>query len=190
MTLVSNVTVSSVSRVLQRLQHSQPTMFCCSRLLNALPKKFQSNQPAIFLAAEFDGCLCERALDASTRFCKHVSTRLPKFCWILSLQLTLVTYVCWDRPRWSPSAMSAVALTHCAKIRGSIGKKLQTFETEKRDTESHKQRKSAYNSLVYKICYPLGKNSRPTSRGGRLELPPPPKRATPIYRSVPARHSP
>ena len=131
MTLVSNFTVSSVSRVLQRLQHSQPTIFCCSRLLNALPKKFQSNQPAIFLAAEFDGCLCEWALDASTRFCKHVSTRLPKFSWILSLQLTLVTYVCWDRPRWSPSAMSAVALTHCAKIRGSITKNCKHLRQKK-----------------------------------------------------------
>ena len=123
--------MSSVSCVLQRLQHSQPTMFCSSRLLNALPKKFQSNQPAIFLAAEFDGCLCERAVDASTRFCKHVSTRLPKFCWILSLQLTLVTYVCWDRPRWSPSAMSAVALTHCAKIRGSIAKNCKHLRQKK-----------------------------------------------------------
>ena len=139
MNLVSNFTVSSVSRVLQRLQHSQPTMFCCSRLLNALPKKFQSNQPAIFLAAEFDGCLCVRALDASTRFCKHVSTRLPKFFWILSLQLTLVTYVCWDRPRWSPSAMSAVALTHCAKIRGSIAETCKHWN-EKGDTESQRQR--------------------------------------------------
>ena len=28
----------------------------------------------------------------------------------------------WDRPHWSPSAMSAAALTHYAKIRGSIAK--------------------------------------------------------------------
>ena len=86
----------------------------------------------------------------------------------------------WNRPLWSPSAMSAAALTHCAKIRGSIAKMRQHLK-RKRDTESHRQRNFAYSSLVYKACYPLGKNSRPTSRGGRLELSLPPKRSPPIY---------
>ena len=156
MTLVSNFTVSSVSRVLQRLQHSQPTMFCCSRLLNALPKKFQSNQPAISLAAEFDGCLCEWALDASTRFCKHVSTRLPKFSWILSLQLTLVTYVCWDRPRWSPSAMNAAALTHCAKIWGSIAENCKHLRRKKRHRESQTEKECLQQPRLQNLL-PSGK---------------------------------
>ena len=79
----------------------------------------------------------------------------------------------WNRPLWSPSAISAAALTHCAKIRGSIAK-MRKHLKRKRDTESHRQRNFAYSSLVYKACYPLGKNSRPTSRGGRLELSPSP----------------
>ena len=78
LTAVSNFTMSSVRRVFQRLQHSQSTVFCCSRLLSALPTKFQSNQPAIFLAAEFDGSLCEQAVHASTRPCRHALTCLPK----------------------------------------------------------------------------------------------------------------
>ena len=92
----------------------------------------------------------------------------------------------WNRPHWSPSAMSAAALTHCAKIRGSIAENYKHLR-RKRNTESHRQRNNAYSSLIYKACYPLGKNSKPTSRGGRLELSPPPKRATPIYRKM-SRH--
>ena len=92
----------------------------------------------------------------------------------------------WGGPHWSPSAMSTAALTHCTKIRGSIAKMCKHLK-RKRDTESHKQRNSADNSLVYKACYPLGKNSRPTSRGGRLELSPSSKRSTPIYSKM-SRH--
>ena len=92
----------------------------------------------------------------------------------------------WNRPLWSPSAMSAAALTHCAKIRGSIAK-MRKHLKRKRDTESHRQRNFAYSSLVYKACYSLGKNSRPTSRGGRLELSPSPKRSPPIYSRM-SRH--
>ena len=51
----------------------------------------QTGQPFL-MAAAFDGSLCERALHASTRPCKHASTCLPKFGWILSLCLTFVTY--------------------------------------------------------------------------------------------------
>ena len=77
----------------------------------------------------------------------------------------------WDRPLWSPSAMSAAALTHCAKIRGSIAENCKRSR-RKKDTKSHRQRNNAYNSVVYKAYYPLGKNSRPTPRGARLELSP------------------
>ena len=92
----------------------------------------------------------------------------------------------WGRPHWSPSAMSAAALTHCAKVRGSIAKMCKHLK-RKRDTESHRQRNSANNSLIYKACYPLRKNSRPTSRGGRLELSFFPKRSSPIYSRM-SRH--
>ena len=92
----------------------------------------------------------------------------------------------WGRPHWSPSAMSAATLTHCAKIRGSIAKMCKHLR-RKKDTRSHRQRNNAYNSLVYKTCYPLAKNSRPTSRGGRLELSLPPKRSPPIYSRM-SRH--
>ena len=127
---VSNFIVSSVRRVLQRFQHSQPTMFYFSQLLSAQPKEFQSNQPAIFLAADFDGSLCEQALHTSTHLCKHASTCLQKrggncLCFLRPLQMCL-----WDRPHWSPSAISAAALTHCAKIPGVHRRKLQTFETK------------------------------------------------------------
>ena len=45
--------------VLQRLQYSQPTVFSLQRLLSMLPMESQSNQPTNFLAAEFDGSICE-----------------------------------------------------------------------------------------------------------------------------------
>ena len=51
--------------------------------------------------------------------------------WILSLCLTFVTYVFGIDPTGVLAAMSAAALTHCAKIRGSIAEKLQTFEAKK-----------------------------------------------------------
>ena len=92
----------------------------------------------------------------------------------------------WNRPLWSPSAMSAAALTHCAKIRGSIAKMRKHLKQKKRHKESQTE-KLAYSSLVYKACYPLGKNSRPNSRGGCLELSLSPKRSTPIYSRM-SRH--
>ena len=136
LTTVSNFTVSCVRRVLQRLQHSHPTMFYCSQMVSALPTEFQSNQPAIFLAAEFDGSLCEQALHASTRFCKHALACLQKqgghcLCFLPPLQMCL-----WDIPHWSPSAMGAAALTHCAKIRGFTAQNYERLRRNKRHRES------------------------------------------------------
>ena len=123
-------------RILQRLQHNQPTIFYCSQLLSALPTEFQSNQTTIFLAAEFDGALCEQALYASTHLCKHASTCLQKrgghcLCFLRPLQMCL-----WDRPHWSPRAMSTIVLNHCAKIRGFIAKDYESLRRNKRHRES------------------------------------------------------
>ena len=46
----------------------------------------------------------------------------------------------WDRPRWSPSTMSAAALTHCAKIRGSIAKMCKHLRRKRRHRESQTEK--------------------------------------------------
>ena len=46
----------------------------------------------------------------------------------------------WDRPHWSPSAMSAAALTHCAKIRGSTAKMCKILKRKKRHRESQTEK--------------------------------------------------
>ena len=94
LTPVSNFAGARFRRFLHSSQHGQPTTFPRSQLLSVKSTEFQSNQPAIFLAAEFDGSLCERALYASTRLCKHASACLPKFsgyylCALLSLHTCL-----------------------------------------------------------------------------------------------------
>ena len=94
LTSVSNFGGARLRRFLHSSQHGQPTTFPRSQLLSVQSTEFQSNQPAIFLAAEFDGSLCERALYASTRLCKHASACLPKFagyylCALLSLHTCL-----------------------------------------------------------------------------------------------------
>ena len=46
----------------------------------------------------------------------------------------------WNRPLWSPSAMSAAALTHCAKIRGSIAKMCKHLRRKRRHRESQTEK--------------------------------------------------
>ena len=116
--------------VLQRLQHSQPTMFCCSQLLSALPTTLQSNQPAIFLAAKFDGSLCERALHASTHFCKHASTCLSKaagycLCTLRSL------HTCLGQNPLEPKRNERCRANSLRQDLRFHRRKLQTFETKK-----------------------------------------------------------
>ena len=50
-----------------------------------------------------------------------------------------------DRPRWSPSATSAPALTHYAKIPGVHHRKLQTFEA-KQETQRVKDRETMFTT--------------------------------------------
>ena len=83
-----------------------------------------------------------------------------------------VHYICvWDRHHWRPSAMSAAALTHYAKIRGSIAHNHKHLRRNKGCKESRTEKQSL-QQLRLQTLYSLGKNSSPTSRGGRLELSP------------------
>ena len=83
----------------------------------------------------------------------------------------------WNRPLWSPSAMSAAALTHCAKIRGSIAKMRKHLKPKKRHRESQTEKLCLQQPRLQSLL-PSGKEfqadlqRRPTSRGGRLELSP------------------
>ena len=92
----------------------------------------------------------------------------------------------WNRPLWSPSAMSAAALTQCAKIRGSIAKMRKHLKRKKRHRESQTEKLFLQQPRLQSLL-PFRNNSRPTSRGGRLELSPSPKRSPPIYSRM-SRH--
>ena len=96
-------------------------------------------------------------------------------------------YVCyirvWDRPHWSPSAMSTVALTHCEKIRGFIAQDYERLRWNKRHRES-RTKKRCLQQLWIQTPYSLEKNSKLTSRRGCLEKTLSPKRLTPIYSKI------
>ena len=130
-----------------------------------------------FLAADFDGSLYEQALHTSTRLCKHASTYLPKFSGYCLCALRSLHF--WDGPHWSPSAVSAAMLTHCTKIRGFIAQDYESLRRDKRHREWRTE-KQFLQQLRIQTPYSLGKNSRATSRDGRLEISLPPKRAAPI----------
>ena len=135
-----NSAATSLRCVLHRLRHSQPTVHHCRQLHAPLHTELQSNQPATFLAAEFDGSFCETIIHAFARLCKkHIThvceSEADTVCGPYARCLRL-----WDRPQWSPSAMSAVALTHCNKIRGSIAQNCKYLRGNKRQRAKDRER--------------------------------------------------
>ena len=75
--------------------------------------------------------------------------------------------------------MNAAALTHYAKIRGFNAQDYERLRQNER--QRVKDRETGLEQLCLQPPYSLGKNSRPSPRGGRLELSLPPKHSTPIY---------
>ena len=152
-------------------------MFYRRQLLGVLRTEFQSNQPVTFLVGDFDGSLCEQAVHASARLCKHIRDDSESQADTVCAPYVRCIRAC-DRPHWSPSTMSAVSLTHCAKIRGFI---TQDCKNLGRNTRRRvKDRKTNWQQLRLEFLYPLRKNSKPTSKGGRLELSRPAKCSTHI----------
>ena len=103
-----------------------------------------------------------------------------KVWWTLSVRLTFVTYVFGIDTTGIPNAMSATALTCCVKIRGFIAQDYERLRRNKRHRESRTEKQCSQH-LRIQTPYSLEKNSRPTSRGGRLELSLPTKLSTPLY---------
>ena len=62
----------------------------------------------------------------------------------------------WGRPHWSPSAMSAAALTHCAKIQGSIAKDCKHLRRKRRHRESQTKKQCLQRPRLQSLL-PFGK---------------------------------
>ena len=78
--------------------------------------------------------------------------------------------------------MSAVALTHNAMIRRFIA---QSYKCSRRNKRQRvKDRETNLQKLRLQPLHSLGKNFRPTSRGGHIEFCPPPECSTHIYRQM------
>ena len=138
---VSNFAGTRLRCVLQRLQHSQPTVFSLRRLLSMLPTESQSNQPITFLVADFDGSIYEQSMCASEDLCNTLDLS-PERCQMLSVRGVL-----WlDKPHCSPSAMSAAALTHCAKTGCSSHISVNVWDGRDGQPRMNK----AYSCVVYK----------------------------------------
>ena len=141
MIAISNFAGTGLRQILQSLQHttSRPcfTIVRCSAL--NLHSSNQTSQPFFWWPSSMD-------LFANKQY-THPYTfanMLQHVCQSL-LDIALVPYVCRrrvrDRPHWSRSTMSAAALTHYAKIRGSIAKNCKHLRRRKihRESETEKQ---------------------------------------------------
>ena len=93
----------------------------------------------------------------------------------------------WNRPFWSPSAMSAAALTHCAKIRGSIAKMRKHLKRKKRHRESQTKKLCLQQPRLQSLLPPGKEFQADLQRRPPRTLSLSPKRSPPIYSRM-SRH--
>ena len=159
---------------------SRPTKFAAQPADRALPwsaARCSTYQIPIKRASHFPGSkvLWISSRISSARIRTHFASMLQHVCQNLmdAVCATFVGYIrVRDRPHWSPSAMNAAALTHCAKIWGFTAQYYESLRT-KQKSQRVKDREQCSQKLRIQTPYSLGKKSRPTSRGGRLEISPP-----------------
>ena len=184
MTAVPNLAGTRLRRVLQILQHSQPTMFYCSQMLSAQLNRVLINPTSHFSGGEIQLISLQKnrtPIHTPLQTCFRCLQKRGGHC---LCPLRLLQMCLWDRPHCSPNAMSAAALTHYAKMRQFIAQDYERLRRNKRGRESRTE-KQCLQQLRLQPPHSLGNHSMPTCRGGRLELSLPPKRSPPIYSTFP-----
>ena len=117
---------------------SRPCFFAVSYSTFSLKSSNQTRQPFFWRPSSMDLFANEHYTHprAFANMLQHVCQSL--------LDTVFAPYVRFirvrNRPLWSPSAMSAAALTHCAKIRGSIEKMRKHLKRKKRHRESQTEK--------------------------------------------------
>ena len=117
---------------------SRPRFFAVSCSASSLQSSNQTIQPFFWRLSSMDLFANEHCTHprAFANMLQHVCQSLLDIIFAPYFRCTHA----WNRPLWSPSAMSAAALTHCAKIRGSIAKMRKHLKRKKRHRESQTEK--------------------------------------------------